>query len=81
MKRIVMVAVACLLLIPGFAAAKDQTFSGEIMDSQCAMNGSHEMMVKKEGIQDKRLIPGEASQPPSSSAEGMVEFTVGGSDE
>jgi len=40
-----------------------------------------ERLVKKEGIQDKRLIPGEANKPPSDSAEGMVEFTVGGSDE
>lgn len=40
-----------------------------------------ERLVKKEGIQEKRLIPGEANKPPSGAAEGMVEFTVGGSDE
>jgi len=40
-----------------------------------------ERLVKKEGIQDKRLIPGEANKAPSGAAEGMVEFTVGGSDE
>jgi uncharacterized protein involved in outer membrane biogenesis len=40
-----------------------------------------ERLVKKEGIQDKRLIPGEADKPPAGSPEGMVEFTVGGSEE
>ncbi len=40
-----------------------------------------ERLVKKEGIQEKRLIPGEAAKPPSGSTEGMVEFTVGGSEE
>ena len=40
-----------------------------------------ERLVKKEGIQEKRLIPGEANKPPSGAAEGMVEFTVGGSEE
>jgi uncharacterized protein involved in outer membrane biogenesis len=40
-----------------------------------------ERLVKKEGIQDKRLIPGEADKPPAGSTEGMVEFTVGGSEE
>jgi len=37
----------------GLAAPKDQTFSGEIMDSQCAKNTSHAMMMKKEGMGDK----------------------------
>lgn len=32
------------------AAPKSQTFTGEIMDSQCANMGSHDMMMKKEGI-------------------------------
>jgi len=41
------------LLLPGFAAAKDHTFSGEIMDSQCAKNASHAIMLKKEGMGDK----------------------------
>ena len=40
-----------------------------------------ERLVKKEGIQEKRLIPGEANKPPSGAAEGMVEFTVGGTEE
>jgi hypothetical protein len=40
-----------------------------------------ERLVKKEGIQEKRLIPGEADKPPAGISEGMVEFTVGGSEE
>ena len=38
-----------------FAAPKPktETFTGEIMDSQCAMNGSHGPMLKKEGMGDK----------------------------
>jgi hypothetical protein len=44
-----MLALAAL----SFAAPKDQTFSGEIMDSQCAKNASHAMMLKKEGMGDK----------------------------
>ena len=47
------VVVAVMLLSAGLALAKDQTFTGEIMDSQCAMNGSHDMMLKKEGMGDK----------------------------
>lgn len=40
-----------------------------------------ERLVKKEGIQDKRLIPGEPGKPPGGATEGMVEFTVGGLEE
>lgn len=49
------VAVALLLSVISFAAPKNKskTFTGEIMDSQCAMNGSHAMMLKKEGMGDK----------------------------
>lgn len=47
----VSLAVATFLLfLPGLATAKDQTFRGEIMDSQCAKEGSHAMMLKKEGM-------------------------------
>jgi hypothetical protein len=53
MKKVVMSVAVCILLVPGFAAAKDQTFTGEIMDSQCAKNASHAMMLKKEGMGDK----------------------------
>ena len=32
---------------------KTETFTGEVMDSQCAMNASHAEMLKKEGMGDK----------------------------
>lgn len=53
MKRLAMAAAGSLLLMLcsiGFTAAKDMTYTGEIMDSQCAKLGSHETMMKKEGI-------------------------------
>ena len=56
MKKIAAGAVVILLFATMlFAApkAKTQTFTGEIMDSQCAMNGSHAEMMKKEGMGDK----------------------------
>ena len=54
MKKLVLSIAAGLLLAPGFAAAKDTTFSGEIMDSQCAKGGGHESMFKKEGTDDPK---------------------------
>jgi type 1 fimbria pilin len=39
-----------MLLSVGFSAAADMTYTGEIMDSACAKMGSHETMMKKEGI-------------------------------
>ena len=54
MKKLIMSITASMLLAPGFAAAKDQTFSGEIMDSQCAKAGGHEAMFKKEGTTDPK---------------------------
>ncbi len=54
MKKLVMSVAACTLLLPGFAAAKDKTFSGEIMDSQCAKMGSHQTMLKKEGMENMK---------------------------
>jgi hypothetical protein len=53
MKRIATTLASSLILFActaGFAAAKDMSYSGEIMDSQCAKMGSHEAMMKKEGI-------------------------------
>ena len=57
MKKLILSVAACTLLVPGFAAAKDKTFSGEIMDSQCAKNGSHAMMLEKEGMAGKENDP------------------------
>ena len=48
MKKIaVPVAASVLLIAASYAGAKDRTFTGEIFDSQCAKEGSHEMMIKK----------------------------------
>jgi hypothetical protein len=54
MKKLVLSIAAGLLLAPVFAEAKDTTFSGEIMDSQCAKGGGHESMFKKEGTNDPK---------------------------
>ena len=54
MKKLIMSITACMLLVPGLAVAKDTTFSGEIMDSQCAKAGGHESMFKKEGTNDPK---------------------------
>lgn len=53
-KLIMTAAVGAMLLVPGFASAKDSMFRGEIMDSACAKMGSHEMMMKKEGLKDAK---------------------------
>ncbi len=50
-KRIVGLVGSLMLLTMSFAAQKDSTYSGEIMDSQCAKNGSHDTMLKKEGME------------------------------
>jgi hypothetical protein len=52
MKKLVLTVAGCLLLAPAIAAA--ETFSGEIMDSQCAKGGGHESMFKKEGTNDAK---------------------------
>jgi len=54
MKKIMFGLAGSLMLITvAFAAPKEATYTGEIMDSQCAKNTSHEMMLKKEGMGDK----------------------------
>jgi len=57
MKKVILGAAVFALLSPNWAAAKDKTFSGEIMDSQCAKNGSHAMMLAKEGMAGKENDP------------------------
>ena len=54
MKKLIVSITACILLAPGIAAAKDTTFSGEIMDSPCAKDGGHEAMYKKTGTNDPK---------------------------
>ncbi len=54
MRKIAIGAIATVMLFGGgFSLAKEQTFTGEVYDSQCAKNASHEMMLKKEGMGDK----------------------------
>ena len=54
MKKLVLsLAVVTVLSTLSLAAPKGQTFTGEIMDSQCAAMGSHADMLKKEGMADK----------------------------
>lgn len=53
MKKTVLTLFAgALLAVPSVSlgAAKARTFTGSIMDSQCAKMGSHETMKKKAGI-------------------------------
>jgi len=58
MKKIALAAVVSVMLLgAGFTQAKDQTFTGEIYDSQCAKNGSHAMMLAKEGMAGKENDP------------------------
>lgn len=52
-KLIIGLAGTFLLVTLSFAAPKDRTYSGEIMDNQCAKNASHGPMLKKEGMGDK----------------------------
>ena len=54
MKKLIMGLVGSLLLAAlAVAAPKDNTYTGEIMDNQCAKNASHGPMLKKEGMGDK----------------------------
>jgi hypothetical protein len=36
------------------AAPADKTYTGQIMDNECAQMGSHESMMKKEGTKDAK---------------------------
>jgi hypothetical protein len=55
MKKVVTGVVTTLVLASvSFAAPKARTFNGEIMDSQCAKMGSHEMMMKREGTKNAK---------------------------
>jgi hypothetical protein len=49
MKKPIMCIAVCMLLAPGLAAAKEKTFSGEIMDSQCAKMGGARGDVQEGG--------------------------------
>jgi hypothetical protein len=48
MKNIAVSIMATVVLATlSFGAPKESTFTGEIMDSECAKVGSHEMMMKR----------------------------------
>jgi hypothetical protein len=49
MKKSIFTTVLCLAAALGVSRAADRTFTGEIMDSQCAEMGSHDNMMKGEG--------------------------------
>jgi hypothetical protein len=58
MKKIAIGTIATVMLFgAGFTLAKDQTFTGEIYDSQCAKDGSHAKMMAKEGMAGKENDP------------------------
>lgn len=58
MRKIAIAAIASAMLFgAGLTLAKDQTFSGEIYDSQCAKEGSHAKMLAKEGMAGKENDP------------------------
>jgi hypothetical protein len=53
MKRIGVAWLATAALLGASPApASKKTFHGEIMDTQCAKMGSHDVMMKKEGARD-----------------------------
>jgi len=61
MKKLALAVLALLTVVSLSLAApklslhkggKAETFTGEIMDSQCAMNGSHAQMEKMKGMPD-----------------------------
>lgn len=54
MKQLLLVTVLCLAAGPGVTRAADKTFTGEIMDSQCAQMGSHDNMMKGEGAHNAK---------------------------
>jgi hypothetical protein len=46
--------VLCLTLLGVAAVGADRTFTGEIMDSQCAQMSSHDNMMKGEGANNAK---------------------------
>lgn len=53
MRRPIAIAFVVLMMFilnVGVAKAQSKTYTGEIMDSNCAKDGSHAMMLKKEGM-------------------------------
>jgi ATP-dependent protease HslVU (ClpYQ) peptidase subunit len=49
MKKSLFITILCAAAGLGVARAANRTFTGEIMDSQCAQMASHDNMMKGEG--------------------------------
>jgi hypothetical protein len=54
MKQIVIVSLSFMLVSLGFAQSKNGTFTGEIMDKQCAQMQSHDNMMKSMGAHNAK---------------------------
>jgi hypothetical protein len=54
MRQVLFITVVCLAAGLGVAGGADKTFTGEIMDSQCAQMGSHDNMMKGEGASNAK---------------------------
>jgi hypothetical protein len=54
MKQSLFITVLCVTAGVGVARSDDHTFTGEIMDSQCAQMGSHDNMMKSESAKNAR---------------------------
>ncbi|HUE00883.1 MAG TPA: DUF5818 domain-containing protein [Bryobacteraceae bacterium] len=54
MRQSLFVTLLCVAAGLGAAQAADHTFTGEIMDSQCAQMGSHDNMMKSEGANNPK---------------------------
>jgi hypothetical protein len=54
MKQIIIIGLLVVPVSFGFAADQTGTFTGEIMDKQCAQMGSHENMMKAQGAKDAK---------------------------
>ena len=53
MKKVAVSIMATVVLATlSFGVPKESTFTGEIMDSECAKVGSHDVMMKKEGAKN-----------------------------
>jgi hypothetical protein len=54
MRQVLFITVLSVAAGLGVARAEDKTFTGEIMDSQCAQMGSHDNMMKGEGAKNAK---------------------------
>jgi hypothetical protein len=54
MKQISVIALSLAISSSAFAQRKSDTFTGQIMDKQCAQMNSHENMLKSEGAKNAK---------------------------